>query len=212
MGPPGSGKGTRAKIIGDMYSIPVITTGHILREAVAKRTVNGNIAKGYMNRGELVPDEIVISIMEERLREIDIACGFVLDGFPRSIQQAVALDRILDEMGTSIDVVIYVVANAKTIVNRLSNRRSCPNCGAVYHLYDNAPNKNGICDDCNALLLQREDDKEEIIRHRFEVYMEQTFPILERYSQAGKIKEFSGDIAINDIASELEKLLGYKKG
>ena len=208
MGPPGSGKGTRAKIIGDMYSIPVITTGHILREAVAKKTVNGNIAKEYMNKGELVPDDIVISIMEERLKENDIACGFVLDGFPRSIQQAVALDGILDKKGTSIDVVLYVVANSETIVNRLSKRRSCPNCGAIFHLLDKPPLKNGICDECNTPLFQREDDKEEIIQHRFEVYEKQTFPILERYSQAGKIKEISGNIAVEDIASVLEKLLG----
>jgi adenylate kinase len=208
MGPPGSGKGTRAKIIGNMYSIPVITTGHMLREAVAKKTVNGNIAKEYMNTGELVPDDIVINIMEERLKETDIACGFVLDGFPRSIRQAVALDGILDKKGTSIDVVLYVVANSETIVNRLSNRRSCPNCGAIYHLLDKPPKNNGVCDECNTPLLQREDDKEEIIRHRFEVYEKQTFPILERYSQAGKIKEISGNIAVDDIASALEKLLG----
>jgi adenylate kinase len=208
MGPPGSGKGTRAKIIGDMYSIPVITTGHMLREAVAKKTVNGNIAKEYMNKGELVPDDIVINIMEERLKENDIACGFVLDGFPRSIQQAVALDGILDKKGTSIDVVLYVVANSETIVNRLSKRRSCPNCGAIFHLLDKPPLNNGVCDECNTPLFHREDDKEEIIQHRFEVYEKQTFPILERYSQAGKIKEISGNIAIEDIASVLEKLLG----
>jgi adenylate kinase len=209
MGPPGSGKGTRAKIIGKMYGIPVITAGDMLREAVAKGTDKGEMAKAYMKKGELVPDDIVISLMEERLSKPDAENGFVLDGFPRSMRQAVALDRILNKQNAALDSLVYVAAKPDTIVGRLSLRRSCPKCGAVYHLKDKPPaEEEGVCDECGGRLIQREDDVEEIIRHRFEVYERQTFPILERYQSAGRVREISGDLDIDQIPDAIEGILG----
>jgi adenylate kinase len=208
MGPPGSGKGTRAKIIGKMYGIPVITAGDMLREAVSRGTDEGKVAKAYMNRGELVPDDIVISLMEERLRKSDARNGFVLDGFPRSMRQAVALDLILNKQNVVLDSLVYVAAKPDTIVGRLSLRRSCPKCGAVYHLKDKPPEEEGVCDECGGRLIQREDDVEEIIRHRFEVYERQTFPILERYQSAGRVREISGDLDIDQIPDAIEGILG----
>jgi adenylate kinase len=208
MGPPGSGKGTRAKIIGKLYGIPVIAAGDMLRETAARGTEKGRVARTYMNRGELVPDDIVISIMEERLNKPDTEGGFVLDGFPRSVRQALALDRILERQNATLDTLLYVTAKPETIVGRLSLRRSCPKCGAVYHLKDMPPREEGVCDECGNRLIQREDDKEEIIRHRFEVYEKQTFPILERYQYAGKMKEISGDLEIDQIPVALEEIFG----
>lgn len=180
----------------------------MLREAAAEGTEHGKIAEGYMNRGELVPDYIVIAIMEERLKREDTRKGFVLDGFPRSVKQAAALDRILGDLKAEIDFVLAVAAKPDTIVNRLTHRRSCPKCGSVYHLVDMPPKKEGVCDECGGELMQREDDKEEIIRHRFEVYERQTFPIIERYSTAGKFREISGELEIEDIPAALEEILG----
>ena len=210
MGPPGSGKGIRARIIGKMFDIPVITAGDMLRDATSKGTEQGLVAEGYMNRGELVPDNIVIAIMEERLSRPDVEKGFVLDGFPRSLNQAVALDRILKRLHAKIDYVVTVSARPETIVIRLSLRRICSKCGAIYHLKDIVPKVEGICDECGGKLIQREDDKEEIIRHRFEVYERQTFPIVERYSTVGKLKEISGELEIKEIPSVLEKLLSLR--
>ncbi len=207
MGPPGSGKGIRARIIGKMFDIPVITAGDMLRDATSKGTEQGLVTEGYMNRGELVPDNIVIAIMEERLSRPDVEKGFVLDGFPRSLNQAVALDRILKRLHAKIDYVVTVSARPETIVIRLSLRRICSKCGAIYHLKDIVPKVEGVCDECGGKLIQREDDKEEIIRYRFEVYERQTFPIVERYSTVGKLKEISGELEIKEIPSVLEKLL-----
>ncbi len=208
LGPPGSGKGTRARIIGKMFDIPVITTGDMLRGAVDEGTEMGRLADGYMKKGELVRDDIVISIVEERLSKPDVEGGFVLDGFPRSLVQAEALDRILREKGVVLDAVINVVASPDTIVGRLSLRRSCPKCGAVYHLRDMPPKEDEICDECGSRLIQRDDDKVEIILHRLEVYERQTLPILERYEKAGKIREISGELAIERIPDEVRRVLG----
>ena len=207
LGPPGSGKGTRAKIIGRIFKYPVITTGAMLRDAVAAGTEYGKIAEGYMKKGELVRDDIVIGIVEERLRKPDVEKGFILDGFPRSVNQAKALDRILNKMGAILDVVMYVTAKPETILSRLSLRRSCPKCGAIYHLKDILPKVEGVCDECGSKLAQRDDDKEEIILHRLEVYAQQTFPILERYERLGKVREVSGELKIDEIPGEVERVL-----
>lgn len=207
MGSPGAGKGIRGKIIGKMFDIPVITAGNLLRDATSKGTEEGIVAEGYMNRGDLVPDNIVIAIIEERLSRPDVKKGFVLDGFPRSMNQAVALDRILKKIDAKIDCVLTVVARPETIVARLSLRRICSKCGAIYHLKDIVPTVEGICDECGSRLIQREDDRAEIIRRRFEVYEKRTFPIIERYSTVGKLKEISGELEIKEIPSVLEKLL-----
>jgi adenylate kinase len=208
MGPPGSGKGTRARIIGRLYDVPVITTGDLLRDAVAQRTERGLEAKRYMERGELVPDGIVVNLMEERLSQPDCKEGFVLDGFPRNLSQAEALDWILGEMGTGIDFVLNVVIDAETIVSRLSLRRSCPNCGAVYHLKDKPPERDELCDECGARLIQRSDDRPEIIRHRLKVYEEKTRPLLDRYRKAGVVRKISGDLSIDKIPCAVRQVLG----
>jgi len=208
LGPPGSGKGTRAKIIGRVYGIPVVTTGDMLREAVSEGTELGRLAEEYMKRGELVRDDIVIGIVEERFSKPDVEEGFVLDGFPRSVKQAEALDRILVKMGIALDIVLNVTARSETILGRLSLRRSCPTCGAVYHIKDMPPKKEGICDECGSPLVQRDDDKEEIILHRLEVYKDQTVPILERYKEAGKVKEISGELEIDQIIDDVKRVLG----
>jgi len=207
LGPPGSGKGTCAKFISKMYGIPVIATGYMLREAAAEGTERGMVAKEYMEQGELVPDEIVNSIVEERLRMPDCDDGFILDGFPRNLRQAEALDSILREKGVSLSRVLNIVTDAETIIGRLSLRRSCPRCGAIYHLKNNPPKMDEICDECGAKLIQRSDDREEIIRHRLEVYEEKTHPLLERYVEAGLVREMRGDLDINEIPEALRRVL-----
>lgn len=208
MGPPGSGKGTRAKIIGKMYDIPVITTGDMLREAVSEGTELGKQADGYMKKGELVRDDIVIGIVEERMGKSDLDRGFILDGFPRSVRQAEALDRILNKLETMIDTVLYIDAKPETILERLSLRRSCSKCGAIYHLNYKPPENEGACNECGGELFHREDDREEIILHRFEVYEKQTYPILERYENRGKVQRMDGEIKIEEISDEVERILG----
>jgi len=207
LGPPGSGKGTCAGFISKMYGTPVIRTGDMLRKVAREETERGRMAKEYLDRGELVPDEIVISIVSKRLRMPDCDEGFVLDGFPRNLVQAEALDRILEDMRISLSHVLNIVIDAETIVSRLSLRRSCPRCGAVYHLKNNPPNRDEICDECGAELIQRSDDTEEILRHRFEVYEEKSRPILERYAKAGLVKEIRGDLDINEIPEALRRVL-----
>ncbi len=208
MGPPGSGKGTRAQIISKIYGIPVITTGDMLREAITQDTESGRIAEFYMKKGELVPDDIVIEVVEERLGKPDVEGGFILDGFPRNLAQARALDRILKKKGVSIDAVLKIDASTDSIIKRLSLRRSCPKCGAVYHLKYNPPKKDEVCDECGSGLIQREDDKEDIILYRMIVYEEQTRPILERYENMGKMKELNGEIEIDEIPREVRRVLG----
>ena len=208
MVPPGSGKGTRAKIIGKMYDIPVITTGDMLREAVSEGTELGKQADGYMKKGELVRDDIVIGIVEERMGKSDLDRGFILDGFPRSVRQAEALDRILNKLETMIDTVLYIDAKPETILERLSLRRSCSKCGAIYHLNYKPPENEGACNECGGELFHREDDREEIILHRFEVYEKQTYPILERYENRGKVQRMDGEIKIEEISDEVERILG----
>ena len=207
LGPPGSGKGTCAGFIGKMYGIPVIRTGDMLREAVAEGAEHWRVAKDYMERGELVPDEIVISLVEERLSMPDSDSGFVLDGFPRNLNQAEALDRILGEKRVTLTHVLNIVTDVETIIGRLSLRRSCPRCGAVYHLKNNPPKMDEICDECGAKLVQRSDDREEIIRHRLEVYEKKSRPLVVRYVEAGLVREMRGDLDINEIPEALRWVL-----
>lgn len=206
LGPPGAGKGTQARIISEIYGIPLITAGDLLRDAVAKKTEKGRVAGEYIKKGDLVPDEIVNGLMEERLDEPDVEEGFILDGFPRNLEQARALDRILEKKETTIDAVLKVVASTDTIVGRLSLRLTCHRCGAVYHLLHKPPMK-GVCDECGSELVQRNDDREDVIRHRFQVYEEQTRPILERYEAMGKVREVSGEIDIDAIPEEATRVL-----
>ncbi len=207
LGPPGSGKGTCAGFISKMYDIPVIRTGDMLRKVALEETERGRITKKFLNGGELVTDEIVISIVSKRLRMPDCEDGFVLDGFPRNLVQAEALDRILEDLGVGLSHVLNIVTDAETIVSRLALRRSCPRCGAVYHLKNNPPKMNEICDECGTELIQRSDDTEEILRHRFEVYEEKSRPLLERYVKAGLVREIRGDLDISEIPEAIRRAL-----
>lgn len=208
LGPPGSGKGTQAHVISELYGVPVITTGDMLREAVAKETEYGKVAKGYMARGELVPDEIVNGVVRERLSRGDLGGGFILDGFPRSTPQAEFLDGFLEENDLRLDYVLYVTLGDEAIVKRLSSRRSCPKCGEVYHLVSKPPEKKGVCDRCGSKLIQRNDDKPDVIRNRLEVYREKTQPLLDRYAGKGIIKEVPGDHPLEGLPELLREILG----
>ena len=179
----------------------------MLRGAVAEGTERGEVARDYMERGELVPDEVVNSIVEGRLRKPDCNDGFILDGFPRNLRQAEALDRILREKGAGLTHVLNLVIDAETIISRLSLRRSCPRCGAVYHLKNNPPEVDEICDECGAKLVQRSDDTEEIIRHRLEVYEEKTRPLLGRYRETGLVRDMRGDLPIDKIPEVVRRTL-----
>jgi len=208
LGPPGSGKGTQAHIISELYGVPVITTGDMLREAVAKGTEYGRVADGYMSRGELVPDEIVNGVVGERLGRSDLENGFILDGFPRSTPQAEFLDGFLEQHGLKLDYVIHVTLDDEAIVKRLSNRRSCPSCGEVYHLVSKPPKKEGVCDRCGSELMLRDDDRPDVIRNRLEVYREKTQPLLDRYKEKGLIREVPGDHPIGRLPELLRNALG----
>jgi adenylate kinase len=209
LGPPGSGKGTCAKIIGEVYGVPVITTGDMLRAAVARATPLGVTAKGYMERGELVPDDLVNDLVAERLREPDAADGFILDGYPRSPKQAEALDSILKKSGKMLDHVLHVNLEYEVIIDRLSARRSCPKCGAIFNLVNKPPRATGKCDACATTLIQRDDDKPEVIRRRLEVYREKTQPLLDFYEKKGEIKTIRGDIDLKQLPAALRRVLGH---
>ena len=211
LGPPGSGKGTCAKIIGELYGVPVITTGDMLRASVSKMTPLGVTAKGYMDRGELVPDDLVNDLVAERLKEPDAADGFILDGYPRSPKQAEALEKVLRTTGKRLNHVLHVTLEDQTIIDRLSNRRSCPKCGAVFHLENKPPRNTGKCDVCATALVQRNDDKPEVIRRRLEVYREKTQPLLDFYEKKGKIKIIRGDIDLKELPAALKIVLGHDK-
>lgn len=207
MGPPGSGKGTRAHIISDIYDIPVITTGDMLREAIREKTEYGKVAKEYVEQGDLVPDRVVNGIVRDRMSQPDVKKGFILDGFPRSKSQADALDEILDDLDMELTHVLYVKVPDEVIINRLSKRRTCPECGAVYNLDSAPPKKDEICDNCGSKLVQREDDKPEVIKHRLEVYREKTKPLLERYHERDLVVEVSGEVPIDKLRSQMKELL-----
>ena len=208
LGPPGSGKGTCAKIIGELYGVPVITTGDMLRAAVVKATPLGVTAKGYMDRGELVPDDLVNDLVAERLREHDAEGGFILDGYPRSPKQAEALEKVLKATGKKLDHVLHVTLEDQTIIDRLSKRRSCPKCGAIFHLENKPPRNTGWCDVCTTALVQRNDDKPDVIRRRLEVYREKTQPLIDFYEKMGKIKIIRGDIDFALLPAALKQVLG----
>ena len=210
LGAPGAGKGTQASRISEKYGIPQISTGDILRSAVREGTELGKKAKEYMDRGELVPDEIVIGIVRERIVQDDCKKGFILDGFPRTVVQAEALDKMLEELGLSIDYVINIDVPEEEIVKRLTGRRTCRNCQAMYHVIFNPPKKDNVCDKCGGELYQRDDDKEETIRARLEVYKKQTAPLIDYYSKKGKLVNIDGTKSIDEIFEEIVRVLEKK--
>jgi adenylate kinase len=192
LGPPGAGKGTQAQKIVERYLIPQISTGDILRKAVREGTSIGRKAKTFMDLGQLVPDEVVVGIIEERLREPDCYSGFILDGFPRTIAQAEALQPLLVKLGKSIDHVINIEVDPEELVRRLTGRRTCKNCGAMFHVHFHPPKQKGICDRCEGTLYQREDDKEETIRMRLKEYEKQTAPLIQYYQVKKSLRSIEG--------------------
>jgi len=206
LGPPGAGKGTQAKKIAENYKVPHISTGDILRENISNNTPLGIKARSYMSRGELVPDELLITIIKERLSRQDCSNGFLLDGYPRTIPQADALQMILTESNRNIDVVLNIDVDDEELIKRLSGRRMCK-CGASYHVIFNLPEKDGICNLCKGKLYQREDDKEEAIKNRLIVYKKQTQPLIEYYKDKGLIRTIDGGQEILMIFEDIKKVL-----
>ncbi len=206
LGPPGAGKGTQSIVLSKKYNIPHISTGDILRESVKKALPLGLKAKSYMDKGELVPDEIVTGIVAERLKGADTKKGYILDGFPRTVKQAEDLDAALDSLGSSIDMAVYFDTSEATAIERLSGRRVCKACGFNYHIKNIPPKKNGVCDKCGNELFQRPDDKEDTVRNRLKVYEAQTKPLIEYYTKKGVIKEVSGDLGVDRLFEVLSKI------
>ncbi|MFP4655363.1 MAG: adenylate kinase [Methanohalobium sp.] len=206
-GPPGAGKGTQAKEISENYHIPHISTGDILRDNVKNGTELGNKAKEYMDKGELVPDEVLIGIIKNRLIEPDCNNGYILDGYPRTINQADALDEILENLGKSLDVVLNIEVPDEELVTRLSGRRICSNCGANYHLKFSPPSKDGICDVCGGKLYQRDDDKEEVIKQRLETYNNQTAPLIGYYKEKDILVNIDGTGKVEDVFEDIRSVL-----
>jgi len=188
LGPPGAGKGTQAKKLSASFGIPQISTGDMLREAVKKGTDLGRLAKSYMDAGGLVPDEVVIGIVRERLAASDCDRGFILDGFPRTIPQAEALDQVTRDLGRPIGRVVSLEVEEKDLVERLCGRRTCTACGAMFHVRFNPPRKDGVCDACGGTLVQRDDDREDTIRARLAKYREATAPLIDYYRKAGTLR------------------------
>lgn len=207
MGLPGAGKGTQADKIVEKYGIPHISTGDMFRAAMAEGTELGLKAKSFMDKGELVPDEVTIGIVRERLNKEDCKQGFLLDGFPRTVAQADALEGILAEIGKKIDYVINIEVNQNILMERLTGRRICKNCGATYHLVFNPPTETGVCDRCGGELYQRPDDNEETVQNRLEVNMKQTQPLLDFYSEKGYLTNINGQQDIDDVYQDIDSLL-----
>jgi adenylate kinase len=208
LGPPGAGKGTQAKLLREKYHACQISTGDILRKAVADQSPLGKEAVGFINRGALVPDNLIVKLVAERLKESDCEKGFILDGFPRTIQQAKSLAEILAELGLTLSAVLSVQVPNHVIVERLAGRRTCRDCGTLYHRNFDPPEREGICDHCGGDLVQRDDDREETIRARLDVYDTQTAPLVDFYRDQGILREIDGVGKVEDIRDRLVRALG----
>ncbi len=192
MGPPGAGKGTQAKLLEERLGVPHISSGDLLRAAVKRKTKMGLLAKRFMDRGELVPDEVVLGAIEDRLREDDCQRGFILDGFPRTLAQADALTEMLGRFGAEVGHVVSIQVPREDLVKRMSGRRVCRECGAMYHIIFNPPSNEGLCNRCNGELYQRDDDQEDTIVARLEVYERETAPLIAEYRRRGWLREIDG--------------------
>jgi adenylate kinase len=201
VGPPGAGKGTQAHFIASHLSIPRISTGDIFRYNVTNHTGLGAQAKDYMDRGDLVPDEVTVAMVRDRLAEDDAKDGFLLDGFPRNVPQADTLKKMLAEMDVKLTVVLELEVNEDEVVRRLSGRRTCRRCERVWHVLYDPPTREGICDDCGGELFQRDDDKEQVIRHRLEVYSDQTSPLVAFYSDEGILAGIDAAGPVEEVTS-----------
>lgn len=207
MGLPGAGKGTQAALIVDRFHIPHISTGDMFRQAVKEQTALGLKAKEYMDQGYLVPDEVTIGIVKERLSQSDCNNGFLLDGFPRTVPQAEALDRTLAELGKKIEHVIHIEVPVDALISRLTGRRICKSCGATYHLIYNPPKVEGVCDKCGGELYQRDDDSQETVSKRLEVNLAQTEPLLHYYNEKEILQSLDGEQEIEEVFQVIENIL-----
>ncbi|MDT8272534.1 MAG: adenylate kinase [Desulfomonilia bacterium] len=208
IGPPGAGKGTQAKRMIDRLGVPQISTGDMFRAAVKEGTPMGLKAKEYMDKGSLVPDDVVIGVVEERFGKPDCAGGFVLDGFPRTQEQAQALDGILDKMGATLDHVVVIEVPDDYLVNRLTGRRTCRGCNYMHHIEYDPPKKDGVCDKCGGELYQRDDDKEETIRQRLKTYHAQTSPLITYYSGKGIVRTIDGTGSMEQVQKAIRDAIG----
>ena len=208
LGAPGAGKGTQAKKIAEKYQIPHISTGDIFRANIKNGTELGKKAKTYMDQGLLVPDELVCDLVVDRVQQDDCKKGYILDGFPRTIPQAESLDAALSKLGEAVDYAINEEVPDENIVKRMGGRRACVGCGATYHLVYAAPKKEGICDNCGAELILRDDDKPETVQKRLGVYHEQTQPLIDYYTKKGILKEVDGTMDMGDVFKAIVEILG----
>ncbi|MDR1206040.1 MAG: adenylate kinase [Peptococcaceae bacterium] len=203
MGPPGAGKGTQAVLLSKALAAPHISTGDMFRKAVEEGTALGLEAQGFMDAGQLVPDEVTVGIVRERLMEPDCLKGFLLDGFPRTIPQAEALDRILESVQAPLDIVLNIAAGREELMARITGRRMCHVCGASFHVLFNPPAKEGVCDQCGGELYQRDDDGAETVGKRLDVYERQTRPLLDWYAKQGLVADIDGNQSVEDVAGEI---------
>ncbi|MBU5315927.1 adenylate kinase [Clostridium bornimense] len=208
LGPPGAGKGTQAKSIATEYGIPHISTGDIFRKNIAEETPLGKKAKEYIDQGLLVPDQLTIDIVKDRLSQDDCKKGFLLDGFPRTVFQAESLDKMLQEDDKKIDVALLIEVPREDILKRMTGRRVCGSCGASYHVVFNPTKVEGICDACGKEVIQRKDDKEDTVKERLTVYDNQTQPLISYYKECNKLSEVDGTQAIDKVFEDIKSLLG----
>lgn len=207
LGAPGVGKGTQAEMVAAKYAIPKISTGDLLRAAVGQQTALGQEAKQYMDRGDLVPDSVVIGLVEEKISTPDCGKGFILDGFPRTVPQADTLGKLLSTKGLSLDQVVHFVIPREEVINRLSGRRSCSKCPAVFHVEFVPSKTDGICDECGGALVQRSDDRKETVESRLTVYEEQTSPLIDYYRDKNVLVELNGSGTVDGVQERLLALL-----
>jgi adenylate kinase len=208
LGPPGVGKGTQAKLMQEHYRIPQISTGDMLREAVADGTPIGGKAKSYMDAGELVPDDVMIGVVEERLVKPDAVHGCLLDGFPRTVPQAQALETLLARSGKPLDAAVALEADEEELVRRLSGRRTCPACSATYHVVNAPPRTEGVCDRCGGTLVTRDDDQPEAVRNRLKVYAAQTEPLIAFYAERGLLRRVDAAGSVDQVFALVREVLG----
>ncbi len=208
LGPPGAGKGTQAKRLVEKYHIPQVSTGDMLRAALKEQTPLGLEAKKYMDAGGLVPDSVVIGLVEQRIQKPDAKGGYMLDGFPRTVAQAQELDSILKGLSQKIDHVVSVEVPSSELLGRLTGRRTCRGCGAGFHVMFDPPRKEGVCDKCGADLYQRSDDNETTVKSRLETYEAQTMPLIDYYEKQGKLRRIDGVGRMDDILQRIQKVLG----
>lgn len=212
LGPPGAGKGTQAGQLAGRLGVPHVSTGDIFRAAIAEGTPMGRLARPYVESGRYVPDDVVVGIVRERLERDDCRRGFVLDGFPRTVPQAEALDRLLAGWGTALDAAVHLVVDDETLVRRLSGRRVCPRCQAIYHVEVDAAAREGRCARCGEVLVQREDDREETVRQRLAVYREQTEPLVAYYRAREVLVDVDGVGTVEQVAERIDRALAARTG